>query len=381
MEDISQYTTKKLVWSNILFFGITTLITLVGLPIYLCFNSLGMVEWSLFLFMASASMMATTLGYHRLIAHRAFKAHPFVLFLVLFFGAGSFQQSAFRWASQHRDHHRFTDTDRDPYDIKKGFWYAHMGWFLFNEHKVDFANIQDLTSNRMMKWQHDGWVVWAIAAGFGLPLLIGLLTGHFWGVFFFSVCARFVVVHQSVFLINSACHMFGTATYNDKETARDSWVCAMLTNGEGYHNYHHAFPNDYRNGIRWFHWDPTKWMVYLLSRVGLVWDVKKTPEVLIHKIRIEQEKKNLISFLHADEHPKLKEALQHIATCHQNLKLSLRQWEAKSLEYRQMMQKVSQERLRGAAQAVHYAREEYYQIRGQWKLLLQRKDPLFSLAS
>ena len=98
---------------------------------------------------------------------------------------------------------------------------------------------------------------------------------------------RLVVVFHVTFFINSFAHTFGSQDYDPHSTARDSWICAILTNGEGYHNYHHRFPSDYRNGIRWYHWDPTKWLVWSLARIGWARDLNRTPPAQIEAARVE----------------------------------------------------------------------------------------------
>ncbi len=354
------------IWHNILFFGITTLITLTLTPIYAYFVGFDKVDWAIFWFMSAATMMATTFGYHRLFAHRAFKARTSVVLWNLFWGAAAFEQSALTWPSQHRDHHRFTDTDRDPYNIKRGFFYAHMGWFLFDTHTVDYDNVKDLQANKWCALQHKFWIWIAVFAGFGVPLAVGLLTGHFWGALFLGVAARFVFVHQCVFLINSACHMFGKATYKGTETARDSWVCALLTNGEGYHNYHHAFPNDYRNGVRWYHWDPTKWTIHLLSLFGMTYDLKRTPEIQIMQARVEQERTDLQLAFGAEAHPKMREALQNVTAQYERLRASLKHWEEAIVEYKKLKQAQATEGMHHAGEQLETARRNFFKAYKQW---------------
>lgn len=268
---------QKLIWTNILWFGMTALIAIVGLPIFIWRKGLVPADWYLFTFMSVVTMMATTFGYHRLFAHRTFKANRFMIFLSLFFGAGAFEGSAAEWASQHRIHHKYIDTERDPYNVKQGFWHAHMGWFLFHQHEHDFENVKDLTTDALVMNQHKYWGLWAWGAGILFPLFVGLLYGNFWGAFFLAVAGRLVFISQSVFLINSACHYFGKPTYDPTSSAKDSWICALVTHGEGYHSFHHRFPSDYRNGIQWYHWDPTKWFIRFLSWFGCTWDLKTVP--------------------------------------------------------------------------------------------------------
>ncbi len=333
---------RKLIWKNILFFGITTLLAVVGLPLYAYFVGLKPIDWIVFFVMAFLTMMSTTFGYHRLFAHRSFKAHPIVVFLNLFFGAGTFGGSALIWASQHRDHHRFTDTPRDPYNIQQGFWHAHMGWFLNFKQVPDFDNAKDLTSNKMLMLQHRYWVWWAITAGIALPLAVGLAFHSFWGVFFLGVCGRFFVIHQSIFFINSACHMFGRPTYDMTGSAKDSWILAVLTHGEGYHSFHHRFPSDFRNGVRWYHWDPTKWMVKLLNWLRLTWDLKATSPIQIMAARSRVEHAFALKRISdRQEHANFPEVAAKISESYKKLEAQLKTWEAVLIEKERLLQSMA----------------------------------------
>jgi stearoyl-CoA desaturase (Delta-9 desaturase) len=272
---------KQIDWTVTLFFIFTAIVGIPGGIWYAMTYGVSQAEIWLALFFTVATSMSITMGYHRCFAHVTYKAHPAIQFLLLFFGAASFQQSALQWASQHRVHHQYTDTDLDPYSIKKGFWYAHIGWLTSYYHFVDYGNVKDLQRSRMVMNQHNYYKLWAIGAGIVFPVLIGALMGHALGAFVLVVCARITFVYQSTFCINSICHMFGTATYDIHSSAKDHWFAAILTSGEGYHNFHHHFPSDYRNGVRWYHWDPTKWMIKLLSFAGLASDLKKVSKYKI----------------------------------------------------------------------------------------------------
>jgi len=269
--------TKKTRWGSIGFFLAITLTTVIGLPIYVYHFGLRRDDVTLFLVFSFLTILAITSGYHRLYAHHAFKAHPAVQFVMLFFGAAAVQQSALKWSALHRQHHRFTDTEQDPYNITRGFFYAHMGWLLFWKQSFNYDCVQDLQKNRLVMHQHKHFQSWSVIAGLVLPILIGALYGSWLGGLLFGVGARLTVVYQATFFINSAAHSFGKANYDPQVSAKDNWICALLTNGEGYHNFHHRFSSDYRNGIKWYHWDPSKWLIWLLGRVGLTWDLQITP--------------------------------------------------------------------------------------------------------
>ena len=147
-------------------------------------------------------------------------------------------------------HHRFVDTDLDPYSIKKGFWFAHMGWMLSSTNvpvKME-AYGRDLAKDPVVVFQDKHYVLIASLMCFGLPTLLGYFMGSALGGLAIAGVLRVVVVHHATFFINSWCHYFGKQNFTDKNSARDSFLMAVATFGEGYHNFHHIFANDYRNG-------------------------------------------------------------------------------------------------------------------------------------
>src|SRR5579864_896303 len=131
-------------WLGLVFFILIHVIAIVGTPLYIYYRGITAPELALFFFYLGATGMATTIGYHRLFAHRTFETSAAIRFLLLFFGAATFEESALKWASQHRQHHLFTDTEHDPYGVNKGFWHAHIGWILFWRHRANYKNVNDL---------------------------------------------------------------------------------------------------------------------------------------------------------------------------------------------------------------------------------------------
>ena len=264
-------------WVGIIFLISINFVTFLVLPVYVYFFGVHADEIALFVFFFLATSFSITMGYHRYFAHATFKTSPVIQFLLLFFGAAAFEQSALRWASLHRRHHQHTDTALDPHNINRGFFFAHMGWIIFWKHSMNYDNVKDLQKNSLVMNQHRYYQRWAFAAGVILPLFIGFLTGHLLGAFLWSVVVRLTLVFHSAFFINSFAHTFGNRPYDARSSAKDNWLGAVLTNGEGYHNFHHRFPQDYRNGIRWYHWDPTKWAIWSFSRLGWTWGLHRTP--------------------------------------------------------------------------------------------------------
>ncbi len=262
----------------------------IGTPLYLIRFGLDPFQLALFLIYFVLTGLSITLGYHRLFSHRSFAAKWPVRLGTLVFGACAFEDSALDWSSDHRDHHKHTDSDDDPYNISRGFFWAHMGWIFFKLYPRELDNVADLKKDPLVMWQHRNhrWV--AVVVGFLLPALIGLAWSG-WvgalGAFLLAGVTRVVCVQHCTFFINSLCHTMGNRPYCGNTSARDSWLMALFTFGEGYHNYHHSFQHDYRNGVKHWQFDPTKWSIWLLSRFGLVTDLRRAaPEkVLLAELR------------------------------------------------------------------------------------------------
>jgi len=181
MSETAPFKVRKNIWRNIVFFIATTAIGLIGAPIYILKYGLSLSEVLLFLFFFIATSMSITVGYHRLFAHKTFKTNRFIRFILLFFGAAAFEETALTWSAQHVDHHKYVDTDRDPYSIKKGFFYAHVGWMIFWEHKINYDNVRGLKKDPLVMHQHNYYIAWAGVSGILTPLFLGALSGHLLG--------------------------------------------------------------------------------------------------------------------------------------------------------------------------------------------------------
>lgn len=294
MKSTHTKTKSQIDWVNTLFLTLTPVASIILGWLYFKNHGVQYSQIILAIVFYFATGLAITGGYHRLISHRAYSAGNLVKFLYLIFGAAAFQNSALKWASDHRIHHRHVDHEKDPYNINKGFFYAHIGWIFFKEQNTEAVHYpKDLLNDKLVMWQHRNYLTIAVIMGLVLPTIIGYFLGSALGGLALAGFLRVVFVHHCTFLINSLCHIVGTRPYTDTNTARDSYVIALLSYGEGYHNYHHYFPSDYRNGIRWYHFDPTKWLIKTLSLVGLTKDLKKVPEKLIFQARAEMAAKKM----------------------------------------------------------------------------------------
>jgi stearoyl-CoA desaturase (delta-9 desaturase) len=272
---------EKVNWLISSFLIGTLFLAVTAVPVYLWFFGLSTFQVVLFFAMFFACGFSVTLGYHRLFSHRTFEAHWLVRLFTLIFGAAAFENSVLLWACEHRSHHKHVDHDDDPYCISKGLFHAHMGWLLF---KLDppppFDNVADLKKDPLVVLQNR-YIHWIAAlVAFVFPATLGFIWGG-WscalGAFLIAGVARVVVLQHCTFCINSLCHYFGAQPYSSKCSARDSWLMAIVTFGEGYHNYHHEFQYDYRNGVKPWQIDPTKWMIWTLSKLGLVRKLRRVP--------------------------------------------------------------------------------------------------------
>jgi len=288
-------------WYGAVVLVATPLLAMILIPLYAWMNDFTTAAWVSFVVLSILNGMSITGGYHRLWAHRAYEAHWSVKLFFMLFGTMALQNSILVWASGHRTHHRhIDDDDKDPYSAGRGFWFSHIGWMLRQHEsgKDDFRNAPDLLNDPIVMFQHRYYVPLAVVMNLGVPALIGYLAGDVAGVMLLGGLLRLVWSHHTTFFINSLAHMWGTRPYTDENSARDNPVLALFTYGEGYHNYHHIFQYDYRNGIRWYQIDPTKWVIAGLSYVGLTWNLKRVPKFQVEKARIAMQ------FKRAEEHLK-----------------------------------------------------------------------------
>lgn len=276
--------------ANVLFLGAYHLLLIVLLPIYLLQDQQAWLWLSCLLLIALCGI-GISAGYHRYYAHRTYRTNAFVESILLFLGTLNVQGSALKWASDHRLHHRFVDTDQDPYSIKKGFWYAHFIWILKEGKGVDWAVVHDLKKRNLVLFQHKHYAPLMILANAIVVILAGWLFQDYFGAFVVIFLARLFVNHHTTWFINSLAHTWGAKPYSKEHSAVNNWIISLLTYGEGYHNYHHTFSSDYRNGTRWYQFDPTKTVIWLLSKIGLAKGLKTVSKPIIAKKLVEEDEK------------------------------------------------------------------------------------------
>jgi stearoyl-CoA desaturase (Delta-9 desaturase) len=216
-------------------------------------------------------------GYHRYFAHRAFRTSRIFQFFLAFLAQTSAQRGILWWASKHRRHHKYSDTELDVHSpVQRGFLYAHIGWiFVPRNNDTDYAMVRDLTRYKELVWLDRqpylpaillGTTTWLIA---GWP---GLVVGFCWST---------VVLWHATFTINSLAHVVGRRRYVTGDESRNNWLLALLTMGEGWHNNHHAYQVSVRQGFRWWEFDPTYYVLRALSWLGIVWDLHVPPKSVV----------------------------------------------------------------------------------------------------
>ena len=249
---------------------------LIAVPLFGIVYGYTWLDWTMFVLLYMVTGLGITVGYHRLISHRSFLCPTWVKTILLIAGGWALQNSALKWGADHIRHHAACDQDADPYNAQRGFWHSHCGWLFSDERYSDEKYATRLRQDPVILWQHRYYVP-IVLSGLALPFLIGFLHGG-WrggiGCFMLAGVGRTFAVLNSTFCINSVCHLWGNQPHSQADSSRDSWFVSLLTFGEGYHNYHHTYQSDYRNGPRWYNFDPSKWLIFTLSLFGLAWSLR-----------------------------------------------------------------------------------------------------------
>ena len=358
---------------------------LVGMPLLAIFGvvfysieyGISWVEPIIFVAFYLACGLSITAGYHRLFSHRTHKAAwPMRLFYALF-GAAAFQNSAIKWCSDHRRHHLKTDEEEDPYSVKKGFMWAHMGWVMVDQGEEIVEHVEDLQEDKILAWQDRHIFLIGFLVGIVLPGVVGFLAiggiHGFLGGMIYGGFLRVVVVHHATFLINSAAHTWGTQPYSTANTSRDSPILSFFTFGEGYHNFHHTFQADYRNGHKWYHWDPSKWWIKVASWVGMTKDLHRIP-----KKSIESQRTKTTFERKSDGDEVSTELQEKVTQCVQKLRRGFTDLMKRREEYklarteRKNDSKEAWKRLKEAHKArIKQCKEQIAQARIEFKQLMQ----------
>ncbi|MDG2307150.1 MAG: fatty acid desaturase [Candidatus Binatia bacterium] len=367
---------KRINWVTAVFLFSTPVGALVWGGFHVHANGVSAAEVIFFAFYLVITAMSITAGYHRLFSHRAYEASPLVRALYLLFGAATFQDSALAWSADHRSHHQNIDREGDPYNVHRGFLWAHMGWLLVTDHLHERrTNVPDLEGDWMVVAQDRYYGLIATVMCFGLPLLVGFAFGDPWGFLLWGGLVRVVVGHHITFLVNSLAHTLGERPYEPAFSARDSLVTAVLTFGEGYHNFHHRFASDYRNGVRRYQWDPTKWLIRGLEKIGLASNLRRVPRERIVAARMRSDEHRLLERVRECSQDAVESAqarLAEISVAVERTVTRLGELEREFARVRTDAAGVSRERLRQLQADLRAARKEFREAWRRWARELSR---------
>ncbi|XP_071952207.1 stearoyl-CoA desaturase 5-like [Antedon mediterranea] len=243
------------------------------------------ILWASFVYFWSET--GITAGSHRLWAHRSYKAKWPLRLLLAVLTLTAHQNSVFEWSRDHRVHHKFSETDSDPHNAKRGFFFSHVGWLLVKKHpdvikdgqKIDLS---DLKSDPIVQYQHKYYTILMPLFCFIIPSITPTLWGEYlWNGLFVCGILRYVVSLNFTWLVNSAAHLWGNKPYDKYINPAENIFVAGVTFGEGWHNYHHTFPQDYRAGELGWRVNPTSMFIDFMAKIGLAYDLKTVSPAVI----------------------------------------------------------------------------------------------------
>lgn len=241
----------------------------------------GWTEIGLVVALYYARMFFLTAAYHRYFSHRSYKMGRVMQFLMAFGAATCAQKGPLWWAGHHRNHHRYSDQQEDVHSPKKGFWWSHVGWILAKKfEETPYERIQDFAKFPELRWLNRYHLVPPAL----LAVTLFLIGGWTW---LFAFFLSTVVLWHGTFTINSLAHVFGKRRFVTTDTSRNSFLLALLTCGEGWHNNHHYYQSVTKQGFYWWEWDPTYYILRVLSWFGLVSDLRVPSEAVLQRNRVD----------------------------------------------------------------------------------------------
>jgi stearoyl-CoA desaturase (delta-9 desaturase) len=231
-------------------------------------------------------MFGITGVYHRYFSHRSYKTSRIFQFLLAFLGATSAQKGPIWWASHHRHHHQFSDTEEDIHPPRiYGLWWAHVGWVLSTQFiGTRYELVKDLMKFPELRWLDKYHllppmllIIGVSFLGYALELYYPELGTSAFQMFVWGFCISTTLLYHGTFCINSLTHMIGKRRFVTGDDSRNSLLLALITLGEGWHNNHHRYPGSERQGFYWWEIDISHYTLKVLSWFGLVWELREPP--------------------------------------------------------------------------------------------------------
>jgi stearoyl-CoA desaturase (delta-9 desaturase) len=252
------------------------------LPLGLFWTGATAADWAVCFGLYVVRMFFITGVFHRYFAHRSYRMGRVMQFLMAFGGTTSAQKGPLWWAAHHRVHHKLSDLENDVHSPKDGFVWSHVGWILSNAHDdTQWDKIKDFAKYPELRWLNTYNLV--------PPALLGLST-FLVGGWSMLLCGFFLstaLLYHGTFSINSFAHIWGRRRFVTTDTSRNSFICALITLGEGWHNNHHYYQSSTNMGFYWWEIDITFYLLKVLSWVGLVHGLRKPPAHVLAKNRVK----------------------------------------------------------------------------------------------
>lgn len=253
------------------------------LPLAALYTGATLADWIVCFVLYAVRMFGITAGYHRYFAHRSYKVGRVTQFVLAFLGSMSAQKGVLWWAGHHRHHHKYSDMDEDIHSPKRGFWWSHVGWMLCTKYdETPYERIKDFAKYPEIVWLNKNWWVPPTMLGVAVFLIGG--WSMLWIGFFLST----VLLYHGTFTINSLSHVFGKRRFATTDTSRNNWFLAILTLGEGWHNNHHHWQASAAQGFYWWEVDISFYVIKLMEKLGLAWDVKTPPTKVLESKRLDR---------------------------------------------------------------------------------------------
>ena len=278
-----------LVWRNIILIFMLHPLALIGLLMA------PHAKWqsiASYVVVTICSGLGVTAGAHRLWTHKTYKARLPLRILLMCFDCIAMQNDILVWSRDHRVHHKYSETDADPHNVKRGFFFAHVGWLLMRKHpdvliKGRTVDLSDLEQDSVVMFQHRYYFPLCYFFALFLPTFI---PWYFWGenpwvAFFFCFAFRYVETLHSTWLVNSAAHMWGSRRYDKRSNPSDNRFVSLCSIGEGFHNYHHAFPYDYGTSEWGASLNITTSFIDMCAALGQAYDRKQVSHEAIERMR------------------------------------------------------------------------------------------------
>jgi stearoyl-CoA desaturase (Delta-9 desaturase) len=271
------------------------------LPLGALFTGVPWVAWIIMAVLYFGRMWFVTAGYHRYFAHRTYKMSRVMQFIMALGASTAVQKGPIWWAAHHRHHHKHSDQNEDIHSPKRGFWWSHMGWILCRKYDPTRTElVPDLLKYPELRWLDKYWIipqVTMIALVFGLGLLLtgGAIVPAL-GIVFIGFFLSTILLSHTTYTINSLSHVFGHRRYATNDTSRNNWLLALITGGEGWHNNHHHYQGSTRQGFKWWEIDTTYYVLWVMSKLRLVSNLRKPPKRVLTSRLIKQGAPDIGSF-------------------------------------------------------------------------------------